>query len=63
MTNKLIANTGGAELKRNPTQSEENAWKAYWEDREEREDYLWNEGGIDIHYHNLYPVFVRKVFL
>lgn len=57
---KLIANTGGSELKRNPTESEENAWKAYWEDREERGDYLWNEGGIDIHYHKLYPVFVRK---
>ena len=56
---QIITSTGGSELKRNATESETNDWKAFWADREERNK-PWNEGGADIHYHQFYPVYVRK---
>lgn len=59
---KLIANTGGSELKRNPTESEENSWKAFWEDREERGDCLWisGHGGMSLYDSSLCVFFCRQ---
>ena len=56
---QIIASTGGSELKRNATEGETREWESFWQDREAR-DKPWNEGGADIHYHQFYPVYVRK---
>ena len=56
----IIGSTGGSELKRNCTQSEENAWKEFWKDYQYTKKDYWNHGGATHHPKQFYPIFSTK---
>lgn len=53
---KVIASTGGSELKRSPTEGEVNAFNQFWSVRTER-DGKWKEGGGAIINHAIHSAF------
>lgn len=43
---RIFASTGGSELKRNCLESEENAWREWWNSQSWLSKYQWNEGSM-----------------